>query len=167
MLAGGIVMLIAAAPAVALVLAALGGPQIVTTLVILREGSGRYRTHCKEGKFSQHYTMTVTVGVDPLGTHVAALAELYGELKPFRGKVFQFTTSEYRSAVLLMEAIESHPAYRLLVAAFEELQHVSEDSLAEGIEEEIALRTIQLRPAMRPLADFLYHHDGGRVAEAA
>jgi hypothetical protein len=166
MIAGWFVMGMAAVPAAILLLGAVGGGHAVTALVILREGSGRYRTHCDEGKWSQHYTMTVVPGVDPLGTHIAELAAFYGDLKAFEGQSFHFTTSEFKSAVLLMEAIERSISYSLLVRALEKKQHTTEDSLRETIQKEINLRIVQLRPAVLPLANFLSHHDPGRVKAA-
>lgn len=166
MLAGLFVMGMAVVPAAIVLLGSVGGGAMVTALVILREGSGRYRTHCREGKWSQHYTMTVVPGGDPLGTHIAELAVFYGDLKVFEGKSFEFTTSEFTSAVLLMQAIERSVSYSLLVKALEKQQHAAEDSLIETIQKEINLRIIQLRPAVLPLANFLSHHDPGRVKAA-
>lgn len=166
MIAGAFVMLMAAVPAAVVFIGAVGGGSMAAALVILREGSGRYRTHCSEGKYSQHYTMTVAQGGDPLGTHIAELAAFYGDLKVFMGQSFRFTTSEFESAVLLMQAIERSVSYSLLLRALEKLQHTTEDSLVETIEKEINLRIVQLRPAVLPLANFLRHHDPGRVKAA-
>ena len=96
-------------------------------------------------------------GIDPLGERIHALADLFADLKSFKGQRFQFTTSEFRSAVLLMEAIERHPAYGLLIQALEKRR---EDSPGE---KEIARA---LKPAVQPLADFLAHHDPERVERA-
>jgi hypothetical protein len=166
MLAGIFVMAMAAVPAAIVLMGALGGGPAAVALVILREGSGRYRTHCGEGRWSQHYTMTTVPGVDPLGTHITELAAFYGDLKVFLGLRFSFTSSEYKSAVLLMEAIERSVSYSLLVRALEKLQHTTEDSLTAAIEKEIDLRIVQLRPAVLPLANFLSHCDSGRVEAA-
>lgn len=166
-IAGAFMLCFTAALAVPPFLAALGAPKYIAALVILRESSGRYREHRREGKFSQHYTVTVELGADLAGNHICILAGLFEELQPFVAQTFVFATSEFESLVHLLTAIEKHPAHKHLIKALEERQHVSQDSPTKAIDEEIAWRAHQLRPAIRPLADYLDNHDRGRVVSAA
>lgn len=166
-MAGAFMLVFTAFLAVPLLLVSLGGSKYLTVLAILREGTGQYRARYGEGKFSQHYTVTVAVEADLAGAHIRVLADIFEGLRPFIGKVFKFATSEYESLVTLLIALRSHPAHKRLMSLLEERQHASQDSAKAAIDEEILLEAYRLKAAVQTLSDFLANHDESRVEDAA